>query len=177
MSEPSQFLLYTAPDGAVKVDVFIKDETVWLTQKALAELFGVKVPGVNKHLKNIFDSGELTEAAVVSILETTAADGKNYQTRYYNLDAIIAVGYRVNSFQATQFRIWRRSSRRRVNTRSTASGRMQSISRTLTGRSNGSRARSSCHDQAIIGQRDREWEMNGQKWETLRREFEKRPVR
>ena len=106
MSDQNQFLLYTAPDGAVKVDVFLKDETVWLTQKALAELFGVQVPGINKHLKNIFESGELVEASVISILETTAADGKNYQTRYYNLDAIIAVGYRVNSYQATQFRIW-----------------------------------------------------------------------
>jgi hypothetical protein len=106
MSDQNQFLLYTAPDGAVKVEVFYKDETVWLTQKALAELFGVKVPAVNKHLKNIFESGELAEESVISILETTAADGKNYQTRYYNLDAIIAVGYRVNSYQATQFRIW-----------------------------------------------------------------------
>ncbi len=102
----NQFLLYTAPDGAVKVEVFLKDETVWLTQKALAALFGVNVPAVNKHLKNIFDSGELAEASVVSILETTAADGKTYQTRFYNLDAIIAVGYRVNSYQATPFRIW-----------------------------------------------------------------------
>lgn len=106
MSEQSQFLLYAAPDGAVKVEVVLKDETVWLTQKALAELFGVKVPAINKHLKNIFDSGELVESSVISILETTAADGKNYPTRYYNLDAIIAVGYRVNSHQATQFRIW-----------------------------------------------------------------------
>ncbi len=106
MSAPGQFLLYTAPDGAVKVDVFFREETVWLTQKALAELFGVKVPAINKHLKNIFESAELLENSVVSILETTAADGKSYSTRYYNLDAIIAVGYRVNSFQATQFRIW-----------------------------------------------------------------------
>jgi hypothetical protein len=106
VSAPSQFLLYTAPDGAVKVDVFFRDETVWLTQKALAELFGVKVPAINKHLKNIFASHELVEDSVVSILETTATDGKTYQTRYYNLDAIIAVGYRVNSYQATQFRIW-----------------------------------------------------------------------
>ena len=94
MNEQNQFLLYTAPNGAVRVEVFFKDETVWLTQKALAELFGVKVPAVNKHLKNIFDSGELKEASVISILETTAADGKNYQTRFYNLDVIIAVGYR-----------------------------------------------------------------------------------
>ena len=106
MTDNQQFLLYTAPDGAVKVEVFFKDETVWLTQKALAELFGVKVPAINKHLRNIFASGELVENAVISILETTAADGKNYQTRYYNLDAIIAVGYRVNSYQATRFRIW-----------------------------------------------------------------------
>ena len=106
MSEPSQFLLYTAPDGAVKVEVFFKEETVWLTQKALADLFGVKVPAINKHLKNIFASGELVEDSVISILETTAADGKSYQVSYYNLDAIIAVGYRVNSYQATQFRIW-----------------------------------------------------------------------
>jgi hypothetical protein len=106
MSSPNQFLLYTAPDGAVKVEVFLRDETVWLPQKALAELFGVKVPAVNKHLKNIFQSGELVEGSVISILETTAADGKRYRTRYYNLDAIIAVGYRVNSYQATRFRIW-----------------------------------------------------------------------
>ena len=106
MTAQSQFLLYTAPDGAVKVDVFFKDETVWLTQKALAELLGVKVPAINKHLKNIFASRELVEDSVVSILETTATDGKTYQTRYYNLDAIIAVGYRVNSYQATRFRIW-----------------------------------------------------------------------
>ena len=106
MSENQQFLLYTAPDGAVRVEVCFRDETVWLTQKALAELFGVKVPAVNKHLKNIFQSGELVEDSVISILETTAADGKRYQTRFYNLDAIIAVGYRVNSYQATKFRIW-----------------------------------------------------------------------
>jgi hypothetical protein len=106
MSDQNQFLLYTAPDGAVKVDVFFKDETVWLTQKALAELFGVKRPAVTKHLGNIFSSGELTEDSVCSILEHTAADGKTYSAKYYNLDAIIAVGYRVNSYQATQFRIW-----------------------------------------------------------------------
>lgn len=73
MSDPNQFLLYTAPDGAVKVEVFFKDETVWLTQKALAELFGVTVPAINKHLKNIFESGELVAESVISILETTAA--------------------------------------------------------------------------------------------------------
>ena len=106
MSDPNKFLLYTAPDGDVKVDVVFQDETLWLTQKAMAELFDVNVPAISKHLKNIFESGELTETAVVSILETTAADGKNYSTFYFNLDAIIAVGYRVNSHRATQFRIW-----------------------------------------------------------------------
>ncbi len=106
MSDHNQFLLYTAPDGAVKVDVFFKDETVWLTQKALTELFGVQRPAITKHLGNIFATGELAEDSVCSILEHTAADGKTYSAKYYNLDAIIAVGYRVNSFQATQFRIW-----------------------------------------------------------------------
>ena len=101
-----KFILYTAPNGAVKVDVFFRDETVWLTQRALAELFGVKRPAVTKHLLNIFKTGELIEDSVSSILEHTAGDGKKYGTKYYNLDAIIAVGYRVNSYQATQFRIW-----------------------------------------------------------------------
>ena len=106
MSDQNQFLLYTAPDGAVKVDVFLKNETVWLTQKALAELFGVKRPAITKHLGKIFSTGELAEDSVCSILEHTARDGKTYSAKYYNLDAIIAVGYRVNSYQATQFRIW-----------------------------------------------------------------------
>ena len=108
-SEQNQFLLYTAPDGAVKVQVFYKDESVWLTQKALAELFGVKVPAVNKHLKNIFESGELVREATVSKMEIVRAEGEREVARdveFYNLDAIIAVGYRVNSYQATRFRIW-----------------------------------------------------------------------
>ena len=102
----TNFLLYTSNTGDVKVEVFLKDETVWLTQKAMSELFGVQIPAVNKHLKNIFESGELEENSVISILETTASDGKTYKIKYYNLDAIISVGYRVNSYQATQFRIW-----------------------------------------------------------------------
>ena len=109
MSDQNQFLLYTAPNGAVKVDVVLKDETVWLTQKALAELFGVQVPAIAKHLKNIFDSGELAREATVSKMEIVRAEGGRdvaRQVEFYNLDAIIAVGYRVNSFQATQFRIW-----------------------------------------------------------------------
>jgi hypothetical protein len=91
MSKPGQFLLYTAPSGAVKVNVFIQQETVWLTQKALAELFGVKRPAITKHLLNIFKTGELVEDSVSPILEHTAGDGKKYGTKYYNLDAIIAV--------------------------------------------------------------------------------------
>jgi len=102
----TDFLLYTSATGDIKAEVFLKDETVWLTQKSMASLFGVKVPAINKHLKNIFDSGELNEDSVISILETTAADGKEYKTKFYNLDAIVSVGYRVNSYQATQFRIW-----------------------------------------------------------------------
>jgi Virulence protein len=86
--------------------VHFEDETFWLTQKRMAELFGVQVPAIAKHLKNIFAEGELLENSVISILETTASDGKRYQTQFYNLDAIIAVGYRVNSAEATQFRIW-----------------------------------------------------------------------
>ncbi len=106
MSDKDKFLFYTADDGAVKVEVLYKEETVWLTQKALAELFGVQRPAITKHLKNIFETNELSEKSVSSILEHTAVDGKAYGTKYYNLDAIIAVGYRVNSYQATQFRIW-----------------------------------------------------------------------
>lgn len=102
----NKFILYTAPTGEVRVDVLLQNETVWLTQKAIAELFGVQVPAISKHFKNIFEEGELIESSVVSKMETTASDGKNYMTNYYNLDAIISVGYRVNSTKATQFRIW-----------------------------------------------------------------------
>ncbi len=76
----NEIIFYTTPDGNKKVEVVIQNETAWLTQKALAELFGVQVPAINKHLKNIFESGELVENSVISILETTAADGKNYKT-------------------------------------------------------------------------------------------------
>jgi hypothetical protein len=99
-------VLYQNADGKVTVNMTFARETFCLTQKAMAELFGVKVPAINKHLKNIFESGELVEPSVVSILETTAADGKSYAGQYYNLDAVIAVGYRVNSLKATHFRIW-----------------------------------------------------------------------
>jgi hypothetical protein len=102
----SEIILYNSPDGNVRVEVNYSDETFWLTQKRMAELFGVEIPAISKHLKNIFETGELQESTVISKMETTAADGKNYITAFYNLDAIIAVGYRVNSRQATQFRIW-----------------------------------------------------------------------
>ena len=105
----SNFLLYTGNDGKVNIEVFLKDETVWLTQKAMAELFGVKIPAISKHLSNIFESGELQKEATLSILETVQKEGNRHVKRemeFYNLDAIISVGYRVNSYQATQFRIW-----------------------------------------------------------------------
>ena len=105
-TEAKNFLIYSLPNNQVRVDVFLQNETVWLTQKAMAVLFDVNVPAISKHLSNIFAEGELNEDSVISILETTASDGKNYKTKYYNLDAIISVGYRVNSAKATQFRIW-----------------------------------------------------------------------
>jgi hypothetical protein len=105
-SKQNKVILYTTADGKVTVDVFFAQDNFWLTQRTMAELFGVKTPAVSRHLKNIFESGELIDDSVVSILETTAADGKRYSTRLYNLDAVIAVGYRVNSVKATHFRIW-----------------------------------------------------------------------
>ena len=106
MSNEIQYLLYSMPDADGKVQVVIKGETLWCTQKAMAQLFGVGVPAISKHLKNIFDEGELAADSVISKMETTAADGKNYTTTYYSLDAIIAVGYRVSSLKATRFRQW-----------------------------------------------------------------------
>lgn len=108
----SEIILYTTTDGKVKIDTIFQNETIWLTQKKMAELFDVKRPAITKHLKNIFESGELDEKVVGSILEHTtqhgAIEGKTQTkaVKYYNLDAIIAVGYRVNSKRATQFRIW-----------------------------------------------------------------------
>ena len=106
MSNEIQFLLYNMPDADGKVQVVIKGETLWCTQKAMAQLFGVGVPAISKHLKNIFEEGELVADSVISKMETTAADGKNYTTTFYSLDAIIAVGYRVSSLKATRFRQW-----------------------------------------------------------------------
>jgi len=103
---PNDFIFYTASDGDVNVGVIIRDETVWLTQKQIADLFGRDRSVISKHLQNIFESGELQESSVCANFAHTASDGKTYQTKYYNLDTIISVGYRVNSYQATQFRIW-----------------------------------------------------------------------
>ena len=104
--ETREILFYKTDNGDVRVEILLYQENLWLTQTKLAELFDVQKPAISKHLKNIFESGELDENSVVSKMETTAADGKRYTTNYYNLDAIIAVGYRVNSKKATMFRIW-----------------------------------------------------------------------
>ena len=102
----TEFLLYKTPNKEIKVEIYFHDENVWLTQKRMAELFWVQQPAIAKHLKNIFESWELEEKSVYSILEYTASDNKKYKTKFYNLDAILSVGYRVNSKQATDFRIW-----------------------------------------------------------------------
>lgn len=100
-----EIILYQ-PNESLKLEVQIENDTVWLTQQQMAELFGVKQPAVSKHLNNIFKEGELDKASVHSILEYTAADGKSYKTQFYSLDAILSVGYRVNSKNATKFRQW-----------------------------------------------------------------------
>lgn len=112
MNKELQFLIYNTPQANIRIDVVVKDETIWLTQKAMAELFDVQVPAISKHLKNIFEEEELDEKVVISILEITTAHGaipdktQSKLTKFYNLDAVISVGYRVNSAKATQFRIW-----------------------------------------------------------------------
>jgi len=102
----TEFLLYTTPSGKVKVEIFLRDENIWLTQAKIALLFGIERSVVTKHLKNIFQTHELQEDSVCAKIAHTADDGKTYLTQFYNLDAIISVGYRVNSAQATIFRIW-----------------------------------------------------------------------
>ena len=103
---PVEFILYKDISESISVDVVIKDETLWLTQKSMAELFGCSVDNISLHLKNIFNSGELDKYSVIEKISVTAADGKNYLVQFYNLDAVISVGYRVNSAKATKFRIW-----------------------------------------------------------------------
>ena len=101
----AEVVLYQ-PDSSIHIEVLVEGETVWLTQQQIADLFGTKRPAITKHLSNIFNSGELDKDSVSSILEHTAADGKTYKTLFYNLDAILSVGYRVNSINATSFRRW-----------------------------------------------------------------------
>jgi hypothetical protein len=101
-----QFIVYQTEDGKLKIDVRFEGETVWLTQQQLSELFQTNVPNVSMHLKNLFAEGELRSDSVVKESLTTAADGKRYATKFYNLDVIISVGYRVKSLRGTQFRIW-----------------------------------------------------------------------
>lgn len=101
-----EIIIYQTKDKQVKLEVHLEQETVWLAQKQISELFGTQRPAITKHLNNIFRSGELDEKSVCSKMEHTAEDGKTYRTQFYNLDAIISVGYRVNSRRATQFRIW-----------------------------------------------------------------------
>ena len=103
---PVKFILYNDISESVSVNVIVKDETLWLTQKSMAELFGCSVDNISLHLKNIFNSGELDKYSVIEKISVTAADGKNYLVQFYNLDAVISVGYRVNSSKATKFRIW-----------------------------------------------------------------------
>jgi hypothetical protein len=107
--ELSEFLLYTAPDGAVKIEIYFQNESVWLTQQKIADLFGVSKSTISEHFKNIFESGELNKDATVRNFRTVQLEGNREVARnleFYNLDAIISVGYRVNSTKATQFRIW-----------------------------------------------------------------------
>ena len=106
MEKDFRFLIYKSEEEDVSVDAVVKDESIWLSQKGMAELFGCSADNISLHLKNIFADGELSRDAVAEKISVTAADGKNYLTQFYNLDAIISVGYRVNSRRATHFRIW-----------------------------------------------------------------------
>ncbi len=106
MNSEIKYLIYNTPQEAVSVKAVVKGETIWLTQKAMAELFDCSTDNISLHLKNIFAEGELDRNSVTEKISATATDGKNYLTQFYNLDAIISVGYRVNSRKATQFRIW-----------------------------------------------------------------------
>ena len=106
MSGENELAVYQSKDGSIELGVRVDQDTVWLMQKQIARLFATQRPAITKHLGNIFKEGELVQKSVCSILEHTAPDGKVYRTKYYNLDAIISVGYRVNSKKATLFRIW-----------------------------------------------------------------------
>ncbi|HKI34031.1 MAG TPA: RhuM family protein [Gemmataceae bacterium] len=105
-ADPGEFLFYQTDDGQARIQVRVEGETVWLSQKVMAELFQKDVRTISEHIRNIFDEGELQEAAVIRNFRITAADRKQYDTQHYNLDVIISVGYRVKSLRGTQFRIW-----------------------------------------------------------------------
>jgi len=119
MNKELQFLIYNTPQGNVKIEVVVKDETIWLTQKAMAALFGVQTPAISKHIKNIFEEGELSENATISKMEIVVNRGfrgeVNEMLDFYNLDMIISVGYRVNSSKATQFRQWATKTLKKLN--------------------------------------------------------------
>jgi hypothetical protein len=104
LSVRTEFLLYKTEDGRVRIQTRLEDETVWLSINQMADLFGVAKSGISRHLKNIFETGELQRDSVVAFFATTATDGKTYNVEHFNLDAIISVGYRVNSIRGTQFR-------------------------------------------------------------------------
>lgn len=106
MAQKGEIILYTTPDGESKIEVKLEAETVWLTLDQMATLFQRNKSTISRHVKNVLESGELEERAVVAFFATTATDGKTYQTAFYNLDMIISVGYRVNSYRGVQFRQW-----------------------------------------------------------------------
>jgi hypothetical protein len=108
-ANPGEFLFYQTKDGATRIQVRIEGETVWLSQKVMADLFQKDVRTISEHIRNIFDEGELQQAAAIRNFRITAVDGKQYDTQHYNLDVIISIGYRVKSLRGTQFRIWLRS--------------------------------------------------------------------
>ncbi|MCX6706168.1 MAG: virulence RhuM family protein, partial [Candidatus Woesebacteria bacterium] len=106
LNRNNQIIIYNTEDGETKIEVQMKDDTVWLSQKQMAELFDCSADNISLHLKNIFKEAELSENSVTEESSATASDGKNYLVKHYNLDAIISVGYRINSLRGTQFRIW-----------------------------------------------------------------------
>jgi len=105
-NQDNSIIIYEGDEGQPKIEVRLENETVWLSQKQMAELFGCSTDNISLHLKNIFNEGELAQNSVTEEYSTTASDGKNYKVKHYNLDAIISVGYRINSLRGTQFRIW-----------------------------------------------------------------------
>jgi hypothetical protein len=120
MNEQSEIIVYQTEDGQTKIDVRRENETVWLSLDKMAQLFQRDKSTVSRHIKNVFEEGELEQNSVVANFATTAADGKNHIVTYYNLDVIISVGYRVKSLRGTQFRRWASGKKRNRNTKNTA---------------------------------------------------------